>query len=193
MSSQELKSSPGTPKRVRVSVPAADVSTLEWLKRQNDMSASIRALIRESIEREGYVDVYNRPLVQRPRIGRPPSSGSVSNDDESNERDAVPEVVREAAAKAQQPIQLQPQESAEADEVPTPRPVKKKPAPASEPIEEHEGEESPQEAEEAETEDSQPQHRQLDMNAVMASTRREPQDQDSSQPSVDDIMRSTRR
>lgn len=63
----------GTSSRsVRLSVPTADVSVLTWLDLQENPSHSIRHLIRESIERDGYVDLINQPVEQQPRRGRPP-------------------------------------------------------------------------------------------------------------------------
>lgn len=60
------------PRRVRLTIPAADQSSQAWIDLQDDPSASMRMLIRESIQRDGYVDVVNRPVEQQPRRGRPP-------------------------------------------------------------------------------------------------------------------------
>lgn len=60
------------PRRVRISVPLADISTNAWLDAQDNISRSIQVLIRESIERDGVIDVVNRPVEQLPRRGRPP-------------------------------------------------------------------------------------------------------------------------
>ncbi|BAS11833.1 hypothetical protein AHiyo8_01360 [Arthrobacter sp. Hiyo8] len=60
------------PRRVRLTVPAVDESVLAWLDLQDDASASMRMLVRESIARDGYVDVINKPVEQLPRRGRPP-------------------------------------------------------------------------------------------------------------------------
>lgn len=62
------------PRRLRWSVPAADVSVNQWLDVQEHISSSLRLLIRESIEREGYIDVVNKPVEQLPRRGRPPQA-----------------------------------------------------------------------------------------------------------------------
>jgi hypothetical protein len=62
------------PRRLRWSVPAADVSVNDWLDVQENISSSLRLLIRESIEREGYIDVVNKPVEQLPRRGRPPQA-----------------------------------------------------------------------------------------------------------------------
>ncbi|WP_457963638.1 hypothetical protein M1E17_19755 [Arthrobacter sp. D1-29] len=54
------------PQRFRLSVPAADEAVLAWMDLQDNPSLSVRMLIRESIERLGYVDVINRPVSQLP-------------------------------------------------------------------------------------------------------------------------------
>lgn len=56
---------------IRWSVSNADESTIAWVERQDDLSASLRLLVRESIQRDGYIDVVNRPVGQLPRRGRP--------------------------------------------------------------------------------------------------------------------------
>ena len=45
------------PRRLRWTVSAADVSTQAWVKAQEDVPASLRVLVRESIERVGYTYV----------------------------------------------------------------------------------------------------------------------------------------
>lgn len=85
------------PLRVRLTVPAADESSQAWIDLQDDPSTSMRMLIRESIQRDGYVDVVNRPVEQQPRRGRPPKSEEedfaqlpqVAADDETDGPDAV--------------------------------------------------------------------------------------------------------
>lgn len=61
-----------TSRRFRVSVPDTDESVLTWIGAQSDLSASVRALIRESIEKNGYRDATCYPVQQQPRRGRPP-------------------------------------------------------------------------------------------------------------------------
>lgn len=58
------------PRRLRWSVPAADVSVNQWLDLQENISGSLRLLIRESIERDGYIDVVNKPVEQLLRPGQ---------------------------------------------------------------------------------------------------------------------------
>ena len=78
-----------TPKRFRVSVPETDESVLAWIGAQSDLSNSVRALIRESIERNGYRDATCYPVVQQPRRGRPPK-----NTEDEAEDATVPEMIK---------------------------------------------------------------------------------------------------
>lgn len=66
-------------RRFRVSVPDADESVLEWIGAQSDLSASVRALIRDAIERHGYRDATCYPVTQQPRRGRPPKQADQSD------------------------------------------------------------------------------------------------------------------
>jgi hypothetical protein len=52
-----------TTRKVPITVPVADVTVIEWLKKQHSSSESVRRLIRESVEREGFIDVANRPVT----------------------------------------------------------------------------------------------------------------------------------
>lgn len=74
------------PRRFRVSVPNADISVLTWIGAQSDLSASVRALIRDAIRRDGYQDATCYPVKQQPRRGRPPRSA----DDDVEVVDIVP-------------------------------------------------------------------------------------------------------
>lgn len=60
-----------TSKRYRLSVPDADTSVHEWLAAQINASASLRMLIREDIQQNGYTDVTCRNVEQGPKRGRP--------------------------------------------------------------------------------------------------------------------------
>jgi len=77
------------PHRFRVSVPAADEAVLEWMNLQDNPSLSVRMLIRESIERLGYVDVFNRPVAQLPTRGRPVGPEEESTETERNAETAA--------------------------------------------------------------------------------------------------------
>lgn len=73
-------------RRFRVSVPDADESVLEWIGAQSDLSASVRALIRDAIERNGYRDATCYPVQQQPRRGRPPKSTELTDQAEQSEQ-----------------------------------------------------------------------------------------------------------
>lgn len=62
------------PHRKTFSIPKADESTLAWWDAQDDASLSLRLLVREEIQRNGYTDTANRPVEQLPRRGRPPKT-----------------------------------------------------------------------------------------------------------------------
>ena len=72
-------------RRFRVSVPEADESVLAWIGAQSDLSASVRSLIREAIERHGYRDATCYPVQQQPRRGRPPKSTELTEQAEQLE------------------------------------------------------------------------------------------------------------
>jgi len=87
-----------TPSRkLRVSIPAADVSVLQWLDAQASLADSLRALIRESIQRDGYIDVAFKPVEQLPRRGRPPADGDQARAE--GETQSVPGIRGTAAAQ----------------------------------------------------------------------------------------------
>lgn len=71
--------------RFRVSVPDADESVLVWIGAQSDLSASVRSLIRDAIERHGYRDATCYPVQQQPRRGRPPKSTELTEQAEQLE------------------------------------------------------------------------------------------------------------
>ena len=77
------------PYRFRVSVPAADEAVLVWMNLQDNPSLSVRMLIRESIERLGYVDVFNRPVAQLFTRGRPVGPEEESTETERNAETAA--------------------------------------------------------------------------------------------------------
>ncbi|MEV7952926.1 hypothetical protein [Streptomyces sp. NPDC088141] len=95
----------GEPRKVRWTVPAADTSVIEWLNEQADISQSIRLLIRESIQRDGYIDVFYKPVDQLPRRGRPPLEITEQREDDEATAERRP---------AARPVQAQPAATAEA-------------------------------------------------------------------------------
>lgn len=84
-------------RKLRVSIPAADVSVLQWLDAQASLADSLRALIRESIQRDGYIDVAFKPVEQLPRRGRPPADSDHGRAE--GEAPSVPGIRGAAAAQ----------------------------------------------------------------------------------------------
>lgn len=80
-------------RRFRVSVPDADESVLEWIGAQSDLSASVRALIRDAIERHGYRDATCYPVQQQPRRGRPPKLTEQAEQLETVDEHPIPEQI----------------------------------------------------------------------------------------------------
>lgn len=57
--------------RFRLSVPDADESVLAWIGAQLNLSASVRMLIRDDIQQNGFTDVSCRTVEQGAKRGRP--------------------------------------------------------------------------------------------------------------------------
>ncbi|MDP9904719.1 hypothetical protein [Arthrobacter bambusae] len=120
-------------RRLRWSVPAADVSVNEWLDAQSSISQSLRLLIRESIERDGFIDVTFKPVKQLPRRGRPPGDANEPSrspqgepvEDDAGSSAQLPEHVQAASVAAPERMQVsEPIESQVASEpVPVSAPV----------------------------------------------------------------------
>ena len=80
-------------RRFRVSVPEADESVLAWIGAQSDLSASVRSLIREAIERHGYRDATCYPVQHQPRRGRPPKLTDQAEQLETVDGHPIPEQI----------------------------------------------------------------------------------------------------
>lgn len=68
------------PLRYRLAVPVADEAVNRWLGMQDNVSASLRTVVREWIERNGFEDATCKPVTQLPRRGRPPGSSAERGD-----------------------------------------------------------------------------------------------------------------
>ncbi|MEU9167816.1 hypothetical protein AB0D34_08475 [Streptomyces sp. NPDC048420] len=159
-----MANQPGEPRKIRWTVPAADTSVIEWLDQQENISQSLRLLIRESIQRDGYIDVFYKPVDQLPRRGRPPLESIEQREDD--------EAVIERRPTAR-PVQPQP---AGADEVEVdPEAIAEKTAPA--PVAQPEPVPAPVETAEE----------------PAASAPSSPPPEPPKQASIDEIMASTRR
>lgn len=59
--------------RYRFSVPQKDVSVVEWIQNQSNVSQSIRELIKNQIKKTGYDDVTCQEVHKLGPVGRPAS------------------------------------------------------------------------------------------------------------------------
>lgn len=89
------------PHRYRFSVPAADEAVSAWMETQDDPSHSLRALIRENIERHGYTDIVNRPVAQLPKRGRPVAGDADFVEEEDAAQQPAPTTQPKPAPKTQ--------------------------------------------------------------------------------------------
>ncbi|MFG3403711.1 hypothetical protein [Streptomyces sp. NPDC048142] len=151
-----MANQPGEPRKVRWTVPAADTSVIEWLNEQADISQSIRLLIRESIQRDGYIDVFYKPVDQLPRRGRPPLEIAEQREDDEATAERRP---------AAWPVQPQPVVTDQANTVvETAAPVPEaQPEPVPAPLET---------AEDPAPSPAPEQPKQASIDEIMASTRR---------------------
>ena len=60
--------------RYRFSVPQKDISVVEWIQNQSNVSQSIRELIKNQIKKTGYDDVTCQEVHKLGPVGRPASS-----------------------------------------------------------------------------------------------------------------------
>lgn len=111
-----MASTPAEPRRLRWSVPAADVSSNRWLDEQENISRSLQLLIRESIQRDGYIDVVNRPIDQLPRRGRPPADAGAERSDEHSDAGAATDGATSARSASGSPAQAGPAVDARSEE-----------------------------------------------------------------------------
>lgn len=56
---------------VKLSIPLADTTVIEWLNNQESMSDSIRMLIRDDVAKNGYGDLFCREIIPGAKRGRP--------------------------------------------------------------------------------------------------------------------------
>lgn len=52
-------------RRFRISVPEKDEDVIAWFEEQEEISASIRVLVKNFVKKEGVVDVMCRPGVRK--------------------------------------------------------------------------------------------------------------------------------
>lgn len=85
-------------KRYRLQVPAADESVQKWLAAQINISNSLRLLIREDIQKNGFTDVTCRAVEQGPKRGRP-TNAELERRAEMEEAEVVEPAVADTPAK----------------------------------------------------------------------------------------------
>lgn len=104
-------------KYVKLSVPEDDTTVLEWLAVQVNMSDSIRSLIRDDVQKNGYSDLFCREVIPGAKRGRPTNAelqmraeqeesvGSVTRNQSVVEKRAVTKPVKtEKPTKVAKPV-----------------------------------------------------------------------------------------
>lgn len=126
------------PIRKRLTIPQVNESVLAWFELQDDASASMRLLIQESIQRDGYIDIINRPVGQLPRRGRPPAEGVGPSGPvltelaiDAGEDDEGIEDPEESATEQEESAAAQPTQEAPAKQVEKTEPEKPADSPAT--------------------------------------------------------------
>ena len=100
-------------KYIKLGIPLADASVLKWLEGQDNMSDSIRQLIRQDIEKNGYDDIFCRDIVPGAKRGRPSNAELAMREQTSQKQTAetvqpvVETVVQEPVAQTQRVVQAQ--------------------------------------------------------------------------------------
>lgn len=108
-------------RRFRVSVPDADESVLAWIGAQSDLSASVRSLIRDAIERHGYRDATCYPVQQQPRRGRPPKLTEQAEQLETIDGHSIPEQIAALVEPKMEPLMVRASDESRDEDVDVPR------------------------------------------------------------------------
>ncbi len=82
----------GSSSRYRFSVPAGDAAVLDWIKNQDNLSYSLRLVIRDYIQRHGYGDATCLDVAHQAKRGRPSNAARDSFDRVMQRKDAEPVV-----------------------------------------------------------------------------------------------------
>lgn len=85
-------------KRYRFQVPAADESVQAWLASQINISSSLRLLIREDIQKNGFSDVTCRAVEQGPKRGRPTNAEIARRAEEYAMADGMEQNIAESSS-----------------------------------------------------------------------------------------------
>lgn len=108
-------------RRFRVSVPDADESVLAWIGAQSDLSASVRSLIREAIERHGYRDATCYPVQQQPRRGRPPKQADQAEQLETVDGHPIADQIAALVEPKMEPLMVRASDESRDEDVDVPR------------------------------------------------------------------------
>lgn len=108
-------------RRFRVSVPDADESVLAWIGAQSDLSASVRSLIREAIERHGYRDATCYPVQQQPRRGRPPKLTDQAEQLETVDGHPIADQIAALVEPKMEPLMVRASDESRDEDVDVPR------------------------------------------------------------------------
>lgn len=92
--------------RYRFSVPQKDVSVVEWIQNQSNVSQSIRELIKNQIKKTGYDDVTCQEVHKLGPVGRP-ASPKKSVESEPVEQTIVPSEPKPIAQAQPQQVSTQ--------------------------------------------------------------------------------------
>lgn len=79
--------------RFRLSVPPADTQVLDWIFAQENLSFSLRTLIRETVAKRGITDFVNAPVEPGVSPGRPKKG--LQRSDKGSLSASVPEEISE--------------------------------------------------------------------------------------------------
>lgn len=89
--------------RYRFSVPQKDVSVVEWIQNQSNVSQSIRELIKNQIKKTGYDDVTCQEVHKLGPVGRPASPKKSVESETAEQTMVVP-------SESKPVVQVQPQQ-----------------------------------------------------------------------------------
>lgn len=89
--------------RYRFSVPQKDVSVVEWIQNQSNVSQSIRELIKNQIKKTGYDDVTCQEVHKLGPVGRPVSPKKSVESETAEQTMVVP-------SESKPVVQAQPQQ-----------------------------------------------------------------------------------
>lgn len=108
-----------------ISVPDNDKDVVNWIMAQNNLSMSIRHVIKQAVQKDGIEDVFCKQ-ISNPGVsaGRPKGSTTVTNVASEAKAEVTPQVVEAVSVpnvevpvqqtqptQVQQPVQAQPQAS----------------------------------------------------------------------------------